>query len=165
MTTQDELRQEIDKLHERFFACFMGIGDTVLETQPLAGAWSPRDVAGHLADWNLEILGSVEHVLGGAAPRGHPIKDIEVYNSTQSALRGIESWQQTSADLRDSWERVTETIARLNQDDLAKIGELPWGRVEPVENFFRILADHVRDHVEEAEIWRLKMLGLRDRDL
>lgn len=162
VTRQQELRQEIDDANQRFFAALEEFDDTTLETQPICGVWSARDVAGHLADWDHEIVDAAERLVAGQEPKPR-IPDIDQYNETQSALRGIESWEQTAEDLRAAWARTSEVLGRLSDEDLARIGQLPWGPVEPVERFFHILARHTREHVEEAESWRWRMLGVPER--
>lgn len=162
MTGHQELHQEIDEAHQRFFAALEGFDDTVLETDPVCGVWSARDVAGHLADWHHEIVDAVERLLAGQEPKPR-IRDIDQFNETQSALRGIDSWEQAAEDLRAAWGRSTDALQRLSGDELARIGPMPWGPVEPVERFFRAISDHTREHVEDVESWRWRKLGVPER--
>lgn len=162
MTRQAELRQAIDEAHQQFFDALEGFDDTILETQPICGVWSARDVAGHLTDWNHEIIDAAERRVAGQEPKPR-IPDIDRFNQTQSALRGIESWEQVAADLRASWSRANEVLERLGDEDLALIGPLPSGKVASVDGFFSTIARHTAEHAGEAESWRWRMLGAPER--
>ena len=161
MSGTEQLDQDIQDVHERFFAALASFDDDLLEMQPMCGVWSPRDVAGHLADWNNELMDALDRILAGQQPN-RPIQDIDNFNQVQAALRGIQRWKDTSADLRESVERVHETLRRLDDGDLERLGPLPWGTVDRLGGFFRRIIRHSREHAEEAEDFRLRMLGVRD---
>jgi uncharacterized damage-inducible protein DinB len=160
--TASELRQAIDEAHERFFAALEGFDDTVLETQPICGVWSARDVAGHLADWHNEMIDTLERVRAGQQPK-RPIRDIDSWNHDQAALRGIDTWAQAADDLRVAWKRVTDTLADLDESELERVAPLPSGTVDRTGGFFRRINRHTRTHAADAETWRMRMLGVRDR--
>jgi hypothetical protein len=163
VTSRDELERQISEAHERFFACFEGFDETILETQPVSGVWSARDLAGHLADWHNEILNAAEWVLTGSPSNARPIRDIELFNTDRAALRGIESWERAASDLRSAMERARSMLDQLDDGDLERVGERPTGRVDNIEGFFGSIADHTRRHTEDAESWRWRMLGVPER--
>jgi uncharacterized damage-inducible protein DinB len=161
---RNELIEAINEAHERFFAALVGFDDTMLETQPICGKWSARDVAGHLADWHNEIIDALERTWK-KEPQRRPIRDIDAWNQDQAALRGIDTWNQASEDLRVAWKRVIDTLDGLTENDLDRVAPLPTGTVEPVRSFFRRrIARHTRTHAEDAEAWRMRLLGVRERD-
>jgi uncharacterized damage-inducible protein DinB len=155
------MQQAINDAHERFFAALEGFEDTVLETQPICGVWSARDVAGHLADWNNEIIDALERTRSGERQK-RPILDIDSWNHDQAALRGIDPWKQCADDLQASWKRVIDTLETINEAEFDRMAPLPWGTVDRIGGFFRRIARHTRTHMADAEAWRLRMLGVRD---
>jgi uncharacterized damage-inducible protein DinB len=162
VTKAAELQQEINQAHERFFAMLEGFDDTELETQPICGVWSARDVAGHLADWHLEMIESVRRLRTGEQPRQF-IRDIDAFNHDQAALRGIQTWEDAAADLRDAWAAVIAALEDIEDHEFDRIGPLPWGTVEPLNSFFRRrILRHTRTHADDAESWRMRKLGIRD---
>jgi hypothetical protein len=163
VTKASELEQSINDAHERFFAALEGFDETTLETQPICGVWSARDVAGHLADWNNEIIDALERVRAGEPPK-RPIRDIDSWNHDQAAIRGIDPWPAAASDLRDAWKRVIEVLLTVDDSEFERKAPLPWGTVDPIGGFFRRIARHTRTHAAEAESWRLRMLGVRERD-
>jgi uncharacterized damage-inducible protein DinB len=161
VSKSSELEQSINDAHERFFTALEGFDDTVLETQPICGVWSSRDVAGHLADWNNEIIDALERVRAGV-PQKRPIRDIDSWNHDQAALRGIDPWHQAADDLRQSWQRVIDVLRIVDESEFERKAPLPWGTVDPIGGFFRRIARHTRTHATDAESWRLRMLGVRE---
>jgi uncharacterized damage-inducible protein DinB len=158
-----ELKQEINEAHERFFAALAGFEDADLEMKPISGVWSARDVAGHMTDWHLEIIDSVERIRSNQPPR-RPIRDVDAWNHDQAAIRGIQPWAEAAEDLRQAWSRVIETLDQIDDDELERKGPYPTGTVEPLRSFFRrLIARHVANHATEAERFRMRMLGIRDR--
>jgi hypothetical protein len=163
MSDGDRLRAELDEAHQRFLDTFDGFNATVLETEPIAGVWSARDLAGHLADWEDEIRAAAEYALGGPEPRGQPIPDGQAFNTMRAALRGADPWDVTVSDFRASWERSATLLAGLSAQDLKRIGRMPWREVGPVAKFFAAMIEHVDEHMEDVETWRERKLGLRPR--
>jgi uncharacterized damage-inducible protein DinB len=163
VATVRELEQEVNEAHERFFAALEGFDDTTREMQPICGVWSARDVAGHLADWHHEIIDAVERIRANERPK-RPIRDVDSWNHDQAAVRGIQPWSEAEEDLRGAWERVIETLKQIDDSELERLGPYPTGTVEPLRSFFRrLIARHTRTHAEEAERWRMRKLGVRDR--
>ena len=163
MVRVSELKQEINEAHERFFAALEGFETTDLEMKPISGVWSARDMAGHMADWHHEIIDSVERIRAKQPP-ARPIRDVDAWNHDQAAVRGIQPWPEAAEDLRSAWARVIECLDQIQDDELERKGPYPTGTVEPLRSFFRrLIARHVANHASEAERWRMRMLGIRDR--
>ncbi|HUZ00171.1 MAG TPA: DinB family protein [Thermomicrobiaceae bacterium] len=144
---------------ERFDRAVAGFEPVVLETDPAVGSWSARDVAGHLADWNQEILDAAEHILGGPRPRHQPITHGQSYNTMRVAVRGIDPWQAAAADLQASIERTAALLDRLQPEQLRAVGPYPWGEIGTVEHLIAGLIKHVDEHAAGIEEWRLRRLG------
>jgi hypothetical protein len=164
MSDINALLKQIDEAHARLLAAFEGFDAIILETEPIAGSWSARDITGHLTDWGYEIIAAAEHVLGGPAPRGQPIPDGEAFNVMSAALRGAEPWDVTQADFRAMWGASMQLLGRLEERDLRRIGRMPWGEVGPVEKFFAVIPEHIHEHLEDIDAWRVRKLGLNPRD-
>lgn len=162
MTDSADLAQQINDAHQRFFDALIGLDDTTLETQPICGVWSARDVAGHLADWHNETIDALERIRSGQQPR-RPIRNIDSWNHDQAALRGIDTWEQAADDLRVAWRRVIDVLETIEDSEFERLAPLPWGTVDRIGGFFRRTARHTRTHAEDAEAFRLRMLGVRDR--
>ena len=161
MSDLEEVRAAIDEARTRFLAAVEDFPDIVLETEPSVGAWSSRDVTGHLADWQGEMLAAARHILGGPKPRWHPIKDGQGYNADQAAMRGTDSWQATRGDLDVVFQETGEFLDSLDDEKLTAIGPYPWGEVGRLLGLLRDMAAHLNEHAEQLETWRLQRTGVR----
>jgi hypothetical protein len=162
----EQLRRAVEAAHERIAAVVGDLDAKVLETEPALGAWSSRDVAGHLADWQFETLDAAEHILGGPRPRFQPIKDRSGYNMMRVALRGTDSWDLTWRDFEAAYARALEFLDRLSPEQLGRIGPFPSGEIGSLRNLLkRELAGHLTTHADELDEWRLRRSGVRtDRE-
>lgn len=161
MSDLDEVRTMIEEARARFLAALEGFPDLVLETEPAVGAWSPRDVTGHITDWQGEMLAAAKHILGDRKPRGHPIKNGQGYNTAQAALRGTDSWQATRGDFDQIFQQTNEFLNDLDEEQLTAIGPYPWGEVGKLQGLLRDMAAHLNEHAEQLESWRLQRTGVR----
>lgn len=161
MSELADIQAVIEAARARFLAALEEFPEIVLETEPALGAWSARDVTGHLADWQHEMLGAARHILGGQKPRGQPIKDGQGYNMSQSALRGTDSWEATRTDFDQIFAETATFLEGLDDSQLATIGPYPWGEVGRLQGLLRDMAAHVNGHAEQLEAWRLQRTGVR----
>lgn len=161
MSELEELRKAVDEAETRFLAALEDFDEIVLETEPAVGAWSPRDVTGHLADWQSEMLAAARHILGDPKPRGHPIKNAQGYNTAQAALRGTDSWKATIGDFEQIFRETDEFLAELREEQLAAIGPFPWGEVDRLAALLRDMTAHLNEHAGQLEEWRLQRTGVR----
>lgn len=162
----EQIREAIAGAHDRIDGAVRGYDATILETEPALGAWSPRDVVGHLADWQFEMLDSAEHILRGPKPRFQPIKDRQGYNSMRAAVRGTDPWDLTWRDLESARDRALEFTDRLTPEQLNAIGPFPSGEIGTLRTLLeRELIRHLIEHGEQLEEWHLRRSGVRtDRD-
>jgi hypothetical protein len=161
MSERDDLRTAIDDAHARFLAAIDDFPEKVLETEPALGAWSPRDVTGHVADWEQETLAAARHILGGQKPRWHPIKDGQGYNMTQAALRGTDSWAAVRGDFQDARTQMLGFIDELSDSQLKEVGPYPWGEIGNLHRLLVDLVSHLDEHAAGLESWRLQRTGAR----
>jgi len=161
MSDLDEVRATILAARDRFLAVVDEFPEMVLETEPSVGAWSTRDVTGHLADWQSEMLAASKAILGEPKPRWHPIKNGQGYNTAQAALRGTDSWQATRGDFEQIFAETDAFLATLDDEKLNAIGPYPWGEVGKLRGLLLDMAAHTNEHAEQLETWRLQRTGVR----
>ncbi|HLI50224.1 MAG TPA: DinB family protein [Thermomicrobiaceae bacterium] len=158
-----ELTSGLMAAHRRIDAVTAGFEATVLETEPAVGSWSPRDVVGHLAAWEVEILDGIEPLLGGPVPRHHPIRHIQSFNTMQAALRGADPWEVTAGGLDAVRGRLLARVSQLTPEQLALRGPYPWGEIGTLEGLLRRHIRHMNEHAEQLEEWRLRRSGVNLR--
>jgi hypothetical protein len=161
MSELGDIRAAIAEARTRFLAALADFPDIVLETEPSVGAWSSRDVTGHIADWQSEMLSAARAILGEPKPRWHPIKNGQGYNTAQAALRGTDSWQATRSDFEQIFAQTDAFLDTLDDEKLTAIGPYPWGEVGRLQGLMRDMASHLNEHAEQLETWRLQRTGVR----
>lgn len=157
----EEVKALLIAAHERFDAAIEGIDPVALENERAVGVWSPRDVAGHLADWQNEMLRSARHILGGDRPRGHPVRDVEEFNQMNAAVRGAEPWELSKADLDAARENAVSLIESLTPEQLNAVGPFPWGAIGKLRGLVEVMVRHLDEHSAQVEAWRLRRTGAR----
>lgn len=151
MPSRAELQAALTQSRERFNAAVDGIEQSTLESQPVCGVWSSRDVAGHLADWNDELLAAAEYG-AGRLPEARPlVEDGEEYNTSHAEARKSQSWTESRADLDASFDRVTSALNDLDEKHLSTAATMPWGADGTVGEVFADIAGHVNEHVAGLE--------------
>lgn len=154
---------EITAAHQRIDDATAGFEAKILENEPAVGSWSPRDVIGHLAAWEGEVIDGIDPLLGGPPPRHHPIKHIQTYNTMQAAVRGADPWEFVAGDLAAARERLLARVARLAPEELTVRGPYPWGEIGTLEGLLRRQIRHLNEHAGQLEEWRLRRTGVNLR--
>lgn len=153
--THDELRQAIVTQRQRLDLAVEGLDRQTLETVPICGAWSARDLVGHLLDWQTVLLAAPRFALGGPRPIDVPITDGEVFNAKRAAARLRDRWSETKADFDGSLDDVLSWLDRLTPEQLATPADYPWG--EPggtIAGLLEVIPEHLDEHCAYIEAWR-----------
>jgi hypothetical protein len=158
------LRARMAEAHARFgqAASTLALSGIDLETQPVDGTWSARDLAAHLADWNEEILLAARALLGEIArPEHHPIPDFQAFNETRAKPYGRLTWAEAKARLDATVARATELAGRF--DGRLEEGpiEHPWNNHGTVRDLFHGVCGHEEEHAEALEAWAAQQRDAR----
>jgi hypothetical protein len=153
--THDELRGAIVTQRQRLNIAVTGLDRQTLETAPMCGSWSARDLVGHLLDWQTVLLAAARFALGGPRPIDVPIDDGEAFNTSHASARMRDRWVETKADFDASLEDVLAWLDRLSAEQLATPADYPWG--EPggtVAGLLHVIPEHLDEHCAYIEAWR-----------
>lgn len=153
--TNDEIREAIVTQRQRLNAAVAGLDRQTLETAPMCGTWSARDLVGHLLDWQTGLLATARYALGGPRPIDVPIADGEAFNATRASARIRDRWVETKADFDASIDETLAWLDRLTPEQLATAADYPWG--EPggtVAGLLHVIPEHLDEHCAYIETWR-----------
>jgi hypothetical protein len=146
MTKEDTnyLLDMLDKTHAEIRATIKGVD---LETPVYEdGEWQIRDVIGHIAIWDREVVRSIRAYKEGRE-YSIPNFDEDVYNDRAA----LEMGELTAEGVFNEWEQAREefktTIGELSAEQLP--GELlyPWGDERgSIPQLVEYMCDHDEEH-------------------
>ena len=153
--TREELRQAIVTQRQRLNLAVEGLDRQTLETVPMCGAWSARDLVGHLLDWQTVLLAAARFALGGPRPIDVPIEDGQAFNASRASARLRDRWSETKADFDASLDDALGWLDRLTPEQLSTPAGYPWG--EPggtIAKLLEVIPEHLDEHCAYIETWR-----------
>jgi hypothetical protein len=109
--------------------------------RPFIGTWSLKDIVGHVASWEAEVLSAFRDLREGRRP---PLldfeqKDVDRWNADHvERKRELDFWSVLE-QLRGSRARLIEELAQLSDEDLEVEGSVHTTLV-------RSVIDHDREH-------------------
>lgn len=153
MTTVAELRESVTGAHQRFLDAVEPLGDTVLESEPAVGTWPVREVAGHLAAWNLLILAWARAQVDGSQDDLQPIRDFDGFNAESAVRTSSMSWSDVKAELNATIRSAEEFISGLTDDQLTYPANYPWGSSGTLAGLLHGIDEHQEEHLHELQSW------------
>jgi hypothetical protein len=91
------------------------------------GAWSARDLAGHIETWEEVALRTIDDIRAGRPPRiWDTITDeasLDLFNAAEVERKAARGWEETLTGFRATNARLVATIRTIAGDD--------WERVAP----------------------------------
>lgn len=103
-----------------------------LETEPVVGDWTAKDVVAHLAAWRWLSVARLEAALRGEPPESpwpefpDPDADVEAVNAMVAAASRNRSLAEVLADSRETFARMEDALQALPEDALVEPGRFPW---------------------------------------
>jgi len=92
-----------------------------------SGAWSARDLAGHIETWEEVALRTIEDIRAGRPPDiRNTVTDeasLDLFNAAEIERKEVRGWEETVTSFRATNARLVATIRTIADDD--------WGRVPP----------------------------------
>ncbi len=118
----------------------------------VCGAWTLKDVLGHMADWERVGVEGLRSMARGWSPEVEHIADIDAWNHEHAEARRDQPWEEVWADLQRTREALVEALEGMPQANLARWYRFPWGPQGTAYGWVSVFVDHDREHAR----------GLRD---
>ncbi|WP_322795979.1 DinB family protein [Tepidiforma sp.] len=109
--------------------------------RPFIGEWSLKDIVGHVATWEAEVVTALREISEGRRPRLYDFDRGRLDEWNQEHVerkRSLDFWS-VLGQLRDGRQRLLEAIARFPDDLLAD-------ETSPVRRLVHSVIDHDREH-------------------
>jgi hypothetical protein len=106
-------------------------------TEPgVCDAWSVKDLLGHVAFWDTQVLDDIDGYGALRAPLKNPWND---WNAAEAAKRAERSVEAQRSEMESAHQRMLARLAAISEIDAELIGEDTWL--------------HYEEHVLDIERW------------
>ncbi|MCX6028835.1 MAG: type II toxin-antitoxin system HicB family antitoxin [Chloroflexi bacterium] len=119
--------------------------------QPIVGAWTLKDVLGHLADWEWLSLDTARQMAAGKLPAVDYPADVDSWNQAHVAARHDQPWAVIWADLMAARQALTAFLAEASEAALNRPASSRWGPVDTAYNWVYACLDHDLEHVADLK--------------
>ncbi len=143
--TFDESLRRIAASWDGWVAALKGIPEDRMTEPGVCGAWSVKDLIGHVASWDADALADVERIMTGAPEQP---QDVQARNEASAAANATRSLEDLRTELARNHEAVVVALRGLAADDprtlaiCRAIAEDTW--------------EHYDDHAAQVRAWRAR---------
>lgn len=148
---QEGIRSRLAHGRETFLAAVATFDDEALGWRVWSdgGAWTARELIGHVAYAEAGMQPLITAALAGATPAPDPAFDIDRYNEGKLRHARQQTLAALLARLDDSRRATLALLAPLTVTDLDRPAFHPVAGATTIEGIFRIIAYHERLHAKD----------------
>ena len=115
-------------------------------TAAVTGSWTPKDVLGHVADWDAFIVRSLATFASGGTIDTREGRDLDAWNARHCELRRDQSWEEIWEDAAKNRALLMDVVTSLQDADLGRRFASPWREKHTPADWIRIWIEHDREH-------------------
>jgi len=148
-----DLQQQMSQGRTALEAALAGLSDARMLEAGVVGAWSVKDLLGHMAFWAQEAAKNTEFVKAGQQDqivRPDTSKTLDRWNAREQRLRVGRSLGEVRYELEESHQRALAALAGLPEEKLSL--NLNGGMF--LELYALDTYDHYREHTDHILAWR-----------
>ncbi len=131
-----------------------GLSEVEMTTQPVAGAWTIRDVLVHIGGWAAWDLAGVRGIVAGQPPDFAAIRDVDTFNADLVAVRSGWSLAQVLAEMRDAQAALLELLAGLSDEALFRDESFRGPYWDHLAGWLQVAWEHESEHAAQIRAWR-----------
>ena len=153
MRTRDETWVALDKTFKAFTDCLEQLTEAELTTAPATGDWTVKDVIAHLWSWVDEATHTVK---AWRTPR--PWQEGVTYDDRWNEARVADKSALPLISVLDglarAHRRLLNRLDLTTDEELAQLGEAPWGEKLTLVDFYYGMAEHYAEHAKNLAEYR-----------
>ena len=152
MTESNDVRAEtlewIDEEWQRFLDVAKGFSEEHLQLPNVVGHWTAKDLIGHVATWDQELVKVVDRYLTNGEKTDYGGEaDVDRLNEAEAEKKRGLSLSQVWDELHQSHRRLLDLLRGLPEEALTR-GTYITGAITDDT------AEHYREHREDLERWQ-----------
>jgi uncharacterized damage-inducible protein DinB len=125
-----------------------------MEQAQVEGAWTIKDLLGHITAWEAIFLDPLESYAAGGEFRAFIVPDHDAWNAEQIARRRNWSLTDVLDEMAAVRDRLVAAALRLTPEQGARHHVQPWGPEETSVEALDGLAWHEEEHLKSIQRWR-----------
>lgn len=124
------------------------VGDLDLQTQPVEGEWTVKDLAAHLTSWEAVSLPDLRLYASGGLYYPDVINDHDAWNMAQMVLWRYKTAAIILQEMAEVRREVDDLVSSISEDRWQDHIIMPWGLPGTLFDFVDGLRYHDDEHLE-----------------
>lgn len=153
--TKQELLKTIQKEREAFEAALAGLTPEQMTAPGAMGEWSVKDLIGHIAMWESQLVTALYAIERGVTPRLPRPSEVDAINAQSYAEQRERPLDRVLADWRAVHIQLLKHLNTVQERDLIDPKRWRWMEGEPL---WKLVAnntfEHYAEHRPAIEAWR-----------
>ncbi len=139
--------RRMEQSRAAFLKVLQGLDEAQLDGPAVEGVWTIKDVAGHIAAWDITLLQPMRSFAVGGPFNPANVKDTEAFNRIEAARRKSWSVKETLAEMEGVRQELMTLLSRLSEEQCTRPVTAPWGKQSPLAEICVSRAEHEEEHV------------------
>jgi uncharacterized damage-inducible protein DinB len=118
-------------------------------SRPVCGAWTLKDLLGHIADWEWYGVQGLRQMAAGQPPDPEPIDSIESWNQAHAEARRDQPWEVVWEDLHAARQAFLEVLEGMSQAAMTRSFPFAWGPKGTPYQWMGVFVRHDREHAQD----------------
>jgi hypothetical protein len=120
------------------------------ETRPVVGAWTLKQVVGHMTDYEMLGIVALVQVAEGREPEYESaVADFDTFNSERSDVWQARPWADVWSRQDQARRTLLRQTARLDDAALVRPFPAPWPATTTACGYLLDMAQHEREHADD----------------
>ncbi|MBI5304070.1 MAG: DinB family protein [Chloroflexi bacterium] len=157
-----ELVAQLTRQRDELLRLCADLTEEQITTIPIVGAWTIKDVVGHIAYWEQVIHDHLRESFAEGKP--HPMPPDEgddAINVRESAKRKNWTWMRVRAEFENTRGAFIARVESLSETDLAFTVPNPWWGMTHFYSIAQMIEEdalsHANEHLERIRRWNLEV--------
>jgi hypothetical protein len=157
MRTCDETWAALDENFKTLMDCLGQLTEEELTTTKVVGGWTVKDVVSHVWSWDEEAVHTI-HAWLEPRPWQEGVTYDDAWSEAQTAARSALPLLTVVDGITGSHRRLMHQLDILDEEQLSKVGHVPWDDKMPLMDFFYSMAEHYAEHVADLRAYQERCL-------
>lgn len=157
---RDEAVSKMRAARKEMLEALSGLGEEDLLRPNAVEKWSAKDLLGHIASWDEEVLRVIQAFAMQANPQfSYSISDrsdFAVWNAEEVERRKDHTLEQARIEFENARRDLIQVVEGLTDQVLMRPKMTSWGKVRTGLELLDEITEHDLEHAKDVRSWRKK---------